>query len=852
MGTDSFTRISLFPRIARLEQTYFLLFFLEISKPTTKTGKNQKSKNQAARDAATLKAVLADTRALRADLEMEALRAGKRASVSRRGADEAAAAAAGLRALPSAARDAAVSEHAARLASRAALVVQQALADVKGLEEYVGLAVVASNENQKNGRGTKLTASAGAETIDARGAVVLVDAVVRESLSRANAEGGFSFELPPPKPLSRGHSPAVLVQRFRRSVPAPPSLPPRPRLELPEEQQPTPRGGGGVAAFARRLGLTSQSEKAEVAEIAAANPRASSPKAAAAALAACPTGKHSVAAGFFLRGGSDVNSSAGSFRSANAGGGAYSVPNDIVTPSDSGSATPAGDEGNTSANSSRSVSKDDEEGEVFKTPRGGKKTPLAATTPRKEAAAVSTPAPVAVATSAPATPDAVPTPPVGGRALREGVPAQADALAAAATTAAAEAKAASEETTKRVRRVRRSARKSAATPASDEDDDEAVSSASSSSLSLAPRGLKKTAAVSEIFAELCAVMPDGVMEAEYAPPSAADSSPWVRGNRGGRTAASSTTEGLELAFEGRQHPTDGEDGHDLGGDAEAVAADAARHAKVLRKAAAEVTAFSAVPSSDEKTDGMTAATAVAALTSAVADVRGRLQVLCVPPSAVLAHLVATQGAAAWPSAKWEAMTSSADLHAELCELEKRQRRWVMQRGRAADEGRRVETFLDGVRARLAALEKRYFAPVEATAAEKKKKKEEEATAVSAAAAAAASPAVSVAQGTWLPLGVPTDPSALLRAKAASLHVASLYMSRVLFEVANLERAAGVAHARCLAHVADAARVAHKAHSLAGGLDAQSSELFDKVKSLARYYMRVLDPALVKSRALLEA
>ena len=54
----------------------------------------------------------------------------------------------------------------------------------------------------------------------------------------------------------------------------------------------------------------------------------------------------------------------------------------------------------------------------------------------------------------------------------------------------------------------------------------------------------------------------------------------------------------------------------------------------------------------------------------------------------------------------------------------------------------------------------------------------------------------------------------------------------------------------VASFADAARVAHKAHRLAGGLDAQSSELFDKVRSLARYYMRVLDPALVKSRALL--
>lgn len=844
------------PFEARANRLFFLLVFFSSERLTqlSSLSKNQKignKKKQAARDAATLKAVLADTRALRADLEMEALRAGKRASVSRRGADEAAAAAAGLRAMPSAARDAAVSEHAARLASRAALVVQQALADVKGLEEYVGLAVVASSENNKNGRGSKLTASAGAETIDARGAVVLVDAVVREALARANAEGGFSFELPPPKPMSRGHSPAVLVQRFRRSVPAPPPLPPRPKLELPEEQQQTPRGGLG--GFARRLWLTSQSEKVEVAETprssAARTPKAAAPVVAPAAAApAARTGKHAGAAGFFLHGGNDnanmTGSSVGSFCLATAVG-----LHDAVTLSDSGSTTH--DKAAASVGSSRSASRDEgEEAEAFKTPRGrgsaaptpraggGEESPLA--TPRKEAGAGA--APAAASAAAPATPDAVPTPPVGG-ASREGVPAQADALAAAATTAAAEARAASEAPTTRVRRARRSSRKA---PASDDAEALPPSPASSFSSSLAP-GLKRNANVADLFAELCAVMPDGVMEAEYAPPSAADSSPWVRGNRGGRDASKgASTDGLELA---EQHAAEGgeggEDGHDWAGDAQAVAAAAARHAKELRKIAAEVSAFSAVPSPPP---GMTAATAVAALSSAVGDARGRLQVLCVPPAAVLAHL-ASERPGSWPAAKWAAMAASADLHAELCELDKRQRRWVMQRGRAADEGRRVETFLDGVRARVAALERRYFAAAAAATA---------ATAPTAAeggAGASLAPApapASVADGVWLPLGVPSDRAALARAKAASLHVASLYMSRVLFEVANLERAAGVAHAKCLVHVADAARVAHKAHALAGGFDAQSAELFDKVRSLARYYMRVLDPALVKSRALLEA
>jgi hypothetical protein len=218
---------------------------------------------------------------------------------------------------------------------------------------------------------------------------------------------------------------------------------------------------------------------------------------------------------------------------------------------------------------------------------------------------------------------------------------------------------------------------------------------------------------------------------------------------------------------------------------------------MLKKAAADVAAFGA-------TGG--GVPTVADLAAAVGDVRSRLSALSAPPRAVLTSL-----GDAWPAAKWAAMTASADAHAEVAEAEARMRRWVLQRGSAADEGRRVETFLDGVRARL------------------------DAHGASFARASA----------DWAPHGVPVDPAALARARAAALHLASLYMSRVLAEVASLERAPALAHGKCLAHLADGARVAHKAHALAGGLDAEAAAAFESVRSLARYYVRCLDPTWLK-------
>ena len=223
---------------------------------------------------------------------------------------------------------------------------------------------------------------------------------------------------------------------------------------------------------------------------------------------------------------------------------------------------------------------------------------------------------------------------------------------------------------------------------------------------------------------------------------------------------------------------------------------------MLKKAAADVVAFGLAK------DGSVASPppSAADLAAAVGDVRSRLSALSAPSRAVLAGLGAD-----WPATKWAAMTAACDAHAELEEAATRASRWVLQRGSAADEGRRVETFLDGVRARIDTL-----------------------------AAAFARAGVE-----WAPLGVPADASVLTTARASTLHLATLYMSRVLAEVASLERAPALAHGKCLAHLADGARVAHKAHALAGGFDADTVAAFDSVRSLARYYIRCLDPTWLK-------
>ena len=594
-------------------------------------------------------AIVKEIRGVRADVETEALRAGKGAAAGRREADAAAAAAASMRAPPSAARAAAVAEHAAKASARAALVAQQAVVELKGLEAFVASADLASAP-----------------------ATALANAVTRGALARCAAAG-----VPVDVPAERGVHPkadlARTLARFRRVVPEPAPLPPLAPLELPVEEE---------------------------AVVVAPPPRA--PAAAAAPKAARPLG----AAAFFLRGESRKSSAASEAKEA-----------------------------------------------------WEMKGTKAAAPARAPASPVI--APKAAAPAAPPTPDPVVTPTratsdAGGVADTGALAAAAAAAAAASAAAAAAAAAAPPAPIKRERRARRSAKLAAA----DGDDDATA----------APAGLRRSAGVVSLFAELARVMPDGVMGADYAPPSAATSPPWAR------------------AAGGDESDDDGD------ADPAAAAADAARHARLLKKAASDVVDF-----------GAKAPASVADLEAAVAAVRSRLSPL-VRPAPTLAAL-----GDAWPAAKWAAMTASSDAHAELDEAAARLGRWVLQRGSAADEGRRVEAFLDAVRARVDALGK----TIDAASAE------------------------------WAGMGVPADTATVARARAAGLHVASLYMARVLAEVASLERAPALAHGKCLAHLADAARVAHKAHAFAGGFDSDTAAAFDSVRSLTRYYIRCLDPTWLK-------
>lgn len=63
--------------------------------------------------------------------------------------------------------------------------------------------------------------------------------------------------------------------------------------------------------------------------------------------------------------------------------------------------------------------------------------------------------------------------------------------------------------------------------------------------------------------------------------------------------------------------------------------------------------------------------------------------------------------------------------------------------------------------------------------------------------------------------------------------------RVLIEVGQLERSGEPQHERCLGLLASAARFARKTHDFAGGLDSDCCDLFDKVRRMAKYYLRVM-------------
>ena len=69
--------------------------------------------------------------------------------------------------------------------------------------------------------------------------------------------------------------------------------------------------------------------------------------------------------------------------------------------------------------------------------------------------------------------------------------------------------------------------------------------------------------------------------------------------------------------------------------------------------------------------------------------------------------------------------------------------------------------------------------------------------------------------------------------------------RTLFEVANLERSTVLQNEACLTNLAEAVRMAYKVHQFAGGFNGDALELFTKVKRLAQYYSRTLDPTWLK-------
>lgn len=62
---------------------------------------------------------------------------------------------------------------------------------------------------------------------------------------------------------------------------------------------------------------------------------------------------------------------------------------------------------------------------------------------------------------------------------------------------------------------------------------------------------------------------------------------------------------------------------------------------------------------------------------------------------------------------------------------------------------------------------------------------------------------------------------------------------MLIEVGQLERSGEPQHERCLGLLAAAARFARKTHDFAGGLDSDCCDMFEKVRRMAKYYLRVM-------------
>ncbi|KAK9813949.1 hypothetical protein WJX73_006170 [Symbiochloris irregularis] len=183
-------------------------------------------------------------------------------------------------------------------------------------------------------------------------------------------------------------------------------------------------------------------------------------------------------------------------------------------------------------------------------------------------------------------------------------------------------------------------------------------------------------------------------------------------------------------------------------------------------------------------------------------------------ASVTAHpAAALEAAPTFPLARWKAMRAASCVYRQLNELTEQEQQWaILQPGHHHEEGVRIEQALDEARGRVLAL----------------------------ADQAAAQ------EARWVQAGAPWDRETTKRARFASLHLAHVFMAGVLEEVTVLERASTLQHEACLHQLADAVRVVFKAHQLAGGLHPQGLELFDQIKRLTRYYIRVMDPTWLRA------
>ncbi|EIE21988.1 hypothetical protein COCSUDRAFT_53920 [Coccomyxa subellipsoidea C-169] len=219
---------------------------------------------------------------------------------------------------------------------------------------------------------------------------------------------------------------------------------------------------------------------------------------------------------------------------------------------------------------------------------------------------------------------------------------------------------------------------------------------------------------------------------------------------------------------------------------ELVKSDAERHASLITSLSKAISDFTAPD--------------MTTLVEYVRDTSARLGVIMANEAAVLEQFPT------WPQGKWDSLCEAGEAYSELSQYARKEKQWLLQRGTCDEEVQKIEAFVDRVRSRTQLLEAKQGA----------------------------------SEAHWQLQGIPWDGSVYRAVRVNSLHLATLYMSRVLFEVASLEKEAALPHQACLRHLAASIRVCHKIHDLAGGFEQGQSELFDKVRRLAKYYLRVMD------------